>query len=261
MKRTGRSVFLVLLLLSANAAGQTRDQKKLTAQQQQAFLAERLPGPVIKGSFSAWGSFLFAALGVAIHTDDALIAKTELRTPFPDFYKPTWKEELDTIAAQTESSWKYDPARGYWVFAKPKTSKPFAITIAPKWTTDDHEIFTSYRPPSYPVGMDVYYYGSYSADDRKDEAALWEKVRNAWALGFASRLKKGVTVEEMQKVTVGGADALYFEGTAPKNDVVWRQWVFMKDGKAFIIVSSLKPEQKELLADVQAMVASFRVTP
>ena len=42
---------------------------------------------------------------------------------------------------------------------------------------------------------------------------------------------------------------------------VWRQWAFVKDGKAFVIVSTLPVAEKQLLANVEAMVKSFRVVP
>ena len=195
---------------------------------------------------------------MAIHTDDPEIGEANLHSPFPDFYKPTWREEFDTIAEQTGSSWKYDPNRDYWVFAKPKSPKPFAVTIADNWSANHRGIYVSYQPvSSFPNGMDVYYYGSFSADDRKEEAILWERVRNSWAIGFASQLKKDISISEMQKVKLAGVEALYFEAPAPYNGVIWRQWAFVKEGKAFVIVSTVKPEQLLLFVDLQAMVNSF----
>ena len=262
---------LIVLALASGATAQQKPKPKengiaedgngpaLTSAQQRKFLSARLPTGVITGTFGAFGSLLFAVKQVAIHTADAEIGKTELHSPFPDFYKPTWKELFDTIAAQTQSSWQYDLDRNYWVFAKPKRAKPFAVTIADKWTADDRDIYISYRPPTYPVGMDIYCYGSYSADDRKEEPELWEKIRNTWAIRFASGLKRDISLAEMKKITLAGVEALYFEGVAPRNGVIWRQWVFVKGGKAFVIVSSLKPDALLLLADVQAMINSFRV--
>ena len=252
---------LVLLTFSQAGLGQSQKRTALTSEQQKDLLSRRLPSGAITGTFGSFGSFLYAALDVAIHTDDKEIGDTELHSPFSDFYKPTLKELLDTIALQTKSSWKYDSQRNYWVFAKPANPKPFTITLADKWTADDRGIYNSYKPPTYPVGMDVYYYGVYSDDDRKQESALWEKIRNSWAIGFASNFKRGVSIAEMQKVNVDGVEALYFETPTPRPGVIWRQWAFVKNGKAFVIVSTLPAEDKQLLSNVESMVKSFRVVP
>jgi hypothetical protein len=118
-----------------------------------------------------------------------------------------------------------------------------------------------YRPSNYPVGMDVYYLGSYSVDSKKPEEAtsLWPKIRSFWAMDFASKVKPGVTVPEMKTVTVAGVDALYFESTGPRPRVIWRQWVFVKDGKAFFILSSLDADDTKNLSDVQSMIKSLHV--
>jgi hypothetical protein len=255
------TLMFVLLTLSIASLGQSQKRAALTSEQQKDLLSRRLPSGAITGTFGTFGSFLYAGLDVAIHTDDKEIGDTELHSPFPDFYKPTFKELLDTIALQTKSSWKYDSQRDFWVFAKPANPKPFAITLADKWIANDRGIYTSYKPPTYPVGMDIYYYGVYSVDDRKDEPALWEKIRNSWAIGFASNFKRGISITEMQKVGVDGVEALYFETPTPRPGVIWRQWAFVKSGKAFVIVSTLPSDDKQLLSNVEAMVKSFRVAP
>lgn len=253
-------LFIALVAFSTVSFGQAKEQA-LTQAQQKAFLSERLPNGALTGSFGSYGSLLFAVVDVAIHTDDKEIGAAALNSPFPEFYKPTWKELFAAIALQTQSSWKYDAARNYWVFAKLIAAKPFAVTLADKWTATDRGIYVGYKPPTFPVGMDIYYYGVYSADNSKEQASLWEKVRNSWAIGFASKLKKDVSVSEMQKIKVADVEALYFQTTAPRNNVVWRQWSFVKDGHAFVIVSTLRSEDKQLLSEVEAMVKSFRVVP
>ncbi len=166
---------------------------------------------------------------------------------------------LDTIAVQTRSSWKYDSQRDFWVFAKPAIKKPYSITLADKWTFQDRGIYTGYAPPTYPVGMDVYYYGTYSAEDPKQEIELWETIRNEWAVKFASYLKKGISAAEMRKVSIDGVEALYFEAPALRPGVIWRQWAFVKNGKSFVIISTLPTGDKELLGSVESMIKSFRV--
>ena len=248
---------LLVALSSSVVLSQTR--VPLNAEQQKKFLARRLPSGAVTGTFSAYGSFLHAALDIAIHTNDTVIAETELHSPFPEFYKPTVKELLDAIALQTKSSWIYDSKTLYWTFAKPAAAKPFSLQLAGKWTSDDRGIYVSYKPPTYPVGMDIYYYGSYSSDDPSQQTAMWERIRNSWASGFASRLKRDVKFSDMQRTSVDGVEALYFQAPTPRPGVMWRQWALVKGGHAFVIVSTLPIDDKELLAEIESMVKSFRV--
>jgi hypothetical protein len=255
-------LIFVLFAFSSAGLGQSETRTALTSEQQKELLSQRLPTGIIMGTFGSYGSLLFALPDhVAIHTDDREIGDIELHSPFPDFYKPTWKELFDTIALQTESGWKYDPQRNYWVFCKGANPKPFTITLVDKWSATDSGTYVSYKPTTYPVGMDIHYFGTYSADDLKQEAALREKIRNSWATRFASRFKTDVSIADMQKMNVDGTEALYFQTPAPRNGVIWRQWALVKNGKAFLIVSTLRPEDKQLISDVEAMVKSFRVVP
>lgn len=259
--RETKAVLALILLASSNAAHAQGQRPSLSAEEQSRLLSQRLPGGAVTGTFGSYGSLLYAVSDVAVHTEDREIGETELHSPFPDFYKPTLRELFDTIAVQTGSSWKYDPGRDFWVFAKPAAPKPFAVTPAPKWVSEERGVQTNYRPPTYPVGMDVYYYGVYSSDDSKQSAALWEKIRDLWATSFASKLKRDVSVAEMRKVSVDGAEALYFETPTPRPGVIWRQWAFVKDGRAFVIVSALPAQDKALVANVESMVKSFHVKP
>jgi hypothetical protein len=249
----------LLLVVFTTASASPQKRSPLTNEQQSKFVARRLPSGTITGTFGAFGSFLYAALDIAIHTNDKDIGNTELHSPFPDFYKPTIREMLDTIAVQTKSSWSYDSHDDYWVFAKPAIPKPLSVTLADKWITNDRGIYITYKPPTYPVGMDIYYYGTYSSDDPLQQASLWERVRNSWAIGFASHFKRDVTVAEMSKVSVDGVEALSFQIPTPRPGVVWRQWALVKNGRAFVIVSTLPTDDKQLLSDVESMVKSFRV--
>jgi hypothetical protein len=261
MKRKILILILAGILLPVLSVSVVSSQKRaaLNAEQQEKFLARRLPSGVITGTFATFGSFLYAALDIAIHTNDKEIGETELHSPFPDFYKPTVKELLATIALQTKSSCAYDPQTGYWTFARPAAAKPFSLNLVDKWTADDRGFYVSYRPPTYPIGMDIYYYGSYSSDDPSQQMLMWERVRNSWAISFASRLKRGVEISEMEPASVDGVEALYFQAPTPRPGVTWRQWALVKNGHAFVIVSTLPSNDKELLAAVESMVKSFRV--
>ena len=98
-----------------------------------------------------------------------------------------------------------------------------------------------------------------SSEDPSQQTVMWERIRNSWATGFASRLRPGVKISEMQRASVDGVEALYFQAPAPRHGVMWRQWVLVKNGHAFVIVSTLANNDTKLLADVESMVKSFRV--
>jgi len=251
--------FSFAIAQTGNGSVQTK-VTPLTEKQQKELLLGRMQSGAITGTFDSYTSFLFAFTEIAMHTEDGEINTTRLNSPFPGFYKPTVRQLFDTIALQTKSSWKYDAQRNYWVFAKPAIQKPYSITVADKWTSRDMGIYTGYAPATFPSGMDIYYYGIYSAEDSKREASLLTDVRNMWALNFAANFKRGVTINDMKKVSVDGVEALYFETPAPRPGIIFREWVFNKQGKMFVIISTLPAEDKQAVSDVEAMVKSFRVT-
>lgn len=262
-------LFVVLTLTVLSASFQTNAQngvevdnngKALNAQEQKEFLAKRLPTGAITGTFGSYGSLLFAAQDVAIHSNNKEIGNIKLNSPFPSDYKPTWAELFDTIAVQTKTTWIYDSKRNYWLFLPFAQQQSYDLKIAEGWIPRNEGIYVGYKPPTYPVGMDIYQMGKYSADNPKEESAFFEKIRNTLALRFATGFKKDITIKEMQTVKIDGVDALFFESISPIRDyIMWRQWVLVKNGKAFVIVSSLNKEDKKLYEDVQSMVKSFQV--
>jgi len=235
------------------------ERKGLTAEQQEAFLDKRTSGSII-GGFNSYCSLLYAVDDVAIHTESQEINQSRLSSPFPKFYRPTWREKFGTIARQTKSSLKYDAKNDFWVFGAPPEPPGFEITLLNTWEAKDRGLYFGYKPPSAPVGMDIYVMGHYSATNKADEAALFSQVREAIAIQFASNFKKDITVKEMKEVAIGKVTALHYEVKAPTG-IMWRQWVVVDSGKAFTIVSAIKPElDKEILPDVLKMVESFRVS-
>ncbi len=263
-----RIILLSLLLLTFAALihGQDSPQKvddngpALSEKEQREFLSSRLPTSSFAGTFVSYGSLLYAVNSVAIHTKDVDIANTKLSSPFIADYQPTWKELFDSIAIQTTSTWAYDSKRNYWVFASPGAVHPYDLKVAEGWTSHDQGIYVGYKPPTFPVGMDIYQLGSYSATDSKSESALFKNVRDSLALRFASAFDRGIAVKDMRTETVDGVDALFYEASSPvRKEVMWRQWVLVKNGRAFAIVSTLKKDDTKLFSDVKEMVKSFHV--
>lgn len=218
---------------------------------------------------------------VALSFDDAEIAETELQSVFPEFYQPTLRELLDTIALQTFSTWSYRKEDQFLAskeenmppqadiivvyFEKTKTprAKPYEVTLAKDWQSEDRGHWTACRPPTVPVGMDIYEVGTYSAKDKASEAALFERVRKAVALEWAQRVKEGAKADELKPAKVGPFDALFFESMIDArtgSKVRWRHWVFMVGNECYFIVSTIFPgDEKALYPDVEGMLKTFRL--
>jgi hypothetical protein len=75
-------------------------------------------------------------------------------------------------------------------------------------------------------------------------------------------LSKDAKESEMKKEKIADLDVLFYETRKNKANCIWRQWSFMKDKQAFVIVSAIDPENDEKLwPQVKAMVDSFKVLP
>jgi hypothetical protein len=252
-----RNLALALMSFVSIISPLAGQQKNLGPEQQTTFLAARASS-FPPGSFDSVCSFLYALDGVAIHSQSTVVNGTRLMSTFPDFYRPTWKELFDLIAWQTMSVWKYDGETGYWVFAESKRVLPYKMDISAGWMREDHPIEVVYRPPTAPVGMDIYWLGHYSPD-RADPAPFFGRVREALALSFVKGFIRDVSLKNMSAKRMGRNETLYFETVTPSG-VVWRQWVLIENGDAFAIVSAIKPEmEKQLLPDVLSMVSSFEI--
>lgn len=221
------------------------------------FLASRIRTGQMLGSFNGMVSMWYGIMDVLVSCKTKEVAETPLRSPFPDFYKPTWREYFDAVALQTHTHWRYQDDTYGFMFEQPALPLPFEIQLADGWRAERRGSYVAFIPAQANVGMDIYMGGSYSAE--KDEAALHERVRADWAMAFLPRINAQATIEDMQTVEVDGAEALFISTAHPKTKVLWRQWVFVKDGMCFLIVSAIQPEQDETLwPDVQAMRRSFR---
>lgn len=252
-------------------------------EQQQKLLAARLEGGM-QYSFRQFANMFLVSsrlrfgVGIGLMTSSREIANTELQSPFPRFYEPTLREFLDAVALQTFAEWNYDPTTKYvkssvkspgpikelaiFEFTKTHREKPFTVTLADGWKSEDKGHWLMLIPPSFPVGMDIYEMGTYSADAAEDQADLLQKVRSEVAVEWAKRVHPEAEAEDMHPARVGDYEALYFETMVPsqlKKDLRWRQWVFMVDDKCYFIVSTILPEfDDEIFSDVEQMLASFR---
>ena len=258
-------LFLMVVLATSGVCQSTLGEpvnnngKGITQAEQDGLLSSRAPTNQFGGTFSSYGSLLFAVNNIAIHTESDAIAGTKLGSPFPDFYLPTWREIFDSIALQTRSKWKYDPSRNYWVFSEGSPPNSYSLSLADGWRFSDEGIFIKYTTPRHPVGMEIYPIQSYSSPDPREETKLSEKVRETLAVRFGSAFKKSITAKDMKTEQVDGVTALYFEAQSPiRESVVWRQWALVSKGKAFVIVSALDKSDAKLLEDVKGMVKSFQ---
>ena len=261
--------------------------KLLSTEEQTKLLAERLEGS-LGGAFGPFASMFMlrsrVEIGTSIGLKDATsgLTETQLQAVFPDFYKPSLKELLDTIALQTSTSWSYrkedqfvlsktpdktEDEMVFFTFApmepKAKAAKPFSLELAKGWRTEDHGYWMACIPPTFPVGMDIYEMGTYSAANPQEEEALFAKVRHEVALQWATRVKNDAKGEDLKPAKVGGYEALHFDAEVPSRDgrkLHWRHWVFMVDNACYFIVSTIFPEMEEqLFPEVEKMLSSFKV--
>ena len=254
--RKGIALALTMLLMTSACPAQPAP----LGEKQKTFLASRLRSGSMMGSFKGFISLLYATGQATVSCDDKSALATDLRTPFHDFYKPTWSEFFDAIARQTNTSWHYRDEKWGWMFSKPAMPLPYTIKMARGWTRQVKGQEVNYYPPDVPVGMDVYIMGRYSAGTKEESDALFAKVRGALAMQFARLINKKAALKDMKTVKVDGVDALTYETPTPRPGTTWRQWAFVKHGRAFIIVSAIdKANERKILPQVEGMVKSFRV--
>ena len=247
----------------------------------ETFLGSRTPGGRIAATFYDTQIVLYSMLNVPIFCATDTVCERRLASPFPDFYRPTWREYFNAIARSTGSHWDFtadwkdafvlevmtaegtktmSEQRDGFLFEEPAIPLPFTVTVAKGWRSDPHGDYVSYIPPVAKVGMDVYMGGEYSSED----PGLFDQVREFWAMLFAPKFKADITPKEMTLVQVAGVDALFWEYHHPEADKAfrWRQWSFVKEGHAFVIVSIIDDVHEAVLwPDISSMVASFDVTP
>jgi hypothetical protein len=258
----------------------------LTAERLEKLLNTRLSG----GMGNSFGQFAnrFVVMSlinmgnmVGLVTGSDEIENTELESPFPQSYQPTMREFLDAISLQTHSKWHYDPTGNFirsqsknskpvkdvavFEFIKAEVQKPYQVTLANGWQSVDRGNWVMCKPPTAPVGMDIYELGSYSADDGAKTKELLQRIPTEIALEWARRVKPQATSAELKKTKVGEFDAILFEASLKSkagSEVHWRHWVFMADSHCYLFLSTIFPDKEAtLLPDVEAMLKSFRLSP
>jgi hypothetical protein len=215
--------------------------------------------------------------GIGLMTPSREVAEKTLQSPYPEFYRPTVQEFLDEIALQTSTEWKSDTSGKYienavpdvqvdgpmiFEFLPTKREKPFEVTLAEGWKSNDRGSWLMLVPPGFPVGLDIYEMGVYSADVQAEEPKLLERVPIGVALGWIARIQVNADKDSLKAAKVGTHDALFFETTVPSQvgeDVHWRQWTFMVGNRCYGIVSTILPSLEDTIyPDVEKMLASFR---
>jgi hypothetical protein len=234
---------------------------RMTPAELKAFLQKRASGQMF-GPFESYASLLWAVDSVAIWSEGTGVGDVQLQNPFPEGYKPTWKEHMDVLARQVNCSWRYNHDTGYWVFEKKPMDPPFTLKMAKGWNRRDQGNHVVFVPPIAPVGMDVYLMGHYSSDDpAKLHEVFAEALKHVSKL-FAQRFKEDVTEADFAPEKVCGEAALYFTVPMPRDPKLkWRQWAFIKNGWCFLIVSVISDENEQrLLQDVKTMISTFEVS-
>ena len=232
--------------------------------QRQAFLRGRVEPSIVQmsgmGSFNGVASLLYATGNVTVYCSSEETCRTQLVIPFPDFYQPTWAEYFNAIARQTGTSWTYDEDKNGFSFSDPAMPLPFELKAVKGWDAEERGMYVSYIPAQAPVGMDIYMLGEYSADN--EPGKLQNRVRDAWALRFASSFDDEITTDKMRRIQLCGAESLFFESVHKETGRFWLQWVFVKNNACFAIVSASEAEHhKTIREDVEKMVASFKIRP
>lgn len=230
----------------------------LSTEEQDKLLRSRIKSSSMMGTFYEFNNNLYAMREPFLMTTSVAASNVRLTTAHARDYCPTFAELFESMARQTKTSVKYDPTfLSKWIAIPPAMSLPYTLTLADGWRAEDRGMYVAYIPELQPVGMDVYMFGRYSGVSN----AQIREFRKAKALLFARFIDEKARVSQMKEVKVDGVDALYFETVSTKRPGnQWRQWSFIKNGQAFLIVSSIDGENADkLVPEVKAMVDSFHV--
>ena len=212
------------------------------------------------------GSYAFADVWVYAENDDQGLYDTPLEFTYPQFYKPSWGEVFDHIARQLKCTWEWNPKNRQFKFFKSTSGPFFGVDLAKGWRQEDRGFYVWHAPEGRDFGMDIYYFGQFNPLRREQGAArgertgLYERVRAHFALKMLSGFPNPPTEKQMSTVNISGVPALYAKTDTPRPGAIWRQWSFVLDGHAFVIVSVMPKElESKLVPDIEQMVKSFKL--
>jgi hypothetical protein len=209
-------------------------------------------------TFRSFMSSSYATAQVWLYAadDDQKIYNTKVSYVFPEFYTPTWGEVFDQLARQMQCKWSFDTKNRQFRFERSDAPPSFGVTLADGWRREDRGMYVWHAPADQDFGMDIYSFGHYTPTD--DKPTLHDDVRAHFALQTVSDWPDAPKLTNMTTVKVAGVDALYLHIDTPRPGGVWRQWSFVLDGEAFVIVSAMPKENEAKLAPaIDAMVATF----
>jgi len=144
-----------------------------------------------------------------------------------------------------------------------KREQPFKVDLAKGRRAVDMGHWMMYIPRAFPVGMDIYEFGTYSPTQKDNEQNFFDKIRNEVSLDWARRVHPKAKVGDLEKAIVGQFEALHYgvllTGQTGQ-EIRWRQWVFIDGKKCYLSVSTIIPDLEEkIYPDVKQMLESFEI--
>jgi hypothetical protein len=222
-----------------------------------ALVATPYDGFTVFGTLRSFMSSSYAISEVWVYAadDEPGLYDTQVAYTYPDFYKPTWGEVFDHLAYQIRGRWEWNPQNRQFKFSRSDLAPLFSVTLEPGWRREDRGLYVWHAPKDQPMGMDIYYFGHFTGD-----AALYKKVRENFAFSLISKWPTPPTIDDMKPEKVAGAEALYLRADTPRPGGLWRQWSFVLNGHAFLIVSAgPKETEAQIGTQVDRMVKSFQM--
>ncbi len=222
------------------------------------------------GTFHGFVSSLFAFQSqLQVVAVSEKLNNREVHNIYPDFYSPTVKEVLDMVAWQIGATWDFDEADRVVKFydASAREDTPYSIDMKKGWRKQYRGLYLWYAPDNRDFGMDIYYLGHYTLPSGKEKNVFENEIRKHIAtliMRVYGAPKIPSTEMEMIEASVAAYKALYWEPKLPyegmKADAPWRQWAFVADGHAFLVVSTMAMEDKEtVFSEVDAMLNTFQI--
>lgn len=249
IKRIFLSLITSILLYGITEA---QDFNNLTKKQEQDLTKTKLKTHVMGlSTFNSFASYLYSIDLAFISTDNPEVAQTKLKSlPNPDL-QISLRELFDEIGRQTSSKWSFDSEHRYWLFSKPL---PFVIEIASGWKKEVRPGYLFFKPPSAPVGMDIYFAGKIDSSETEKDARI------RIAKQYAERIIPNITEASMTEVELPNHNSLFLKTNIQSRGIIWRQWAFTEKGKCFVIVSAINENDDAVIfPDVELMVNSFLI--